>query len=104
MSVARQFVCGFYGARDGYEVPVALQEAGQLEVLLTDFYGRDGLLAKSGITRAVRQHEGLQADKVRGSLALTLAKRMCGKILARCFALAPDRARGGAKEYPYFHL
>ena len=54
MSEQRKFVCGFYGARDGYEVPVALTEAGLLEVLLTDFYGHSGLLAKSGLTRAVR--------------------------------------------------
>jgi glycosyltransferase involved in cell wall biosynthesis len=82
MTAARQFVCGFYGARDGYEMPVALQEARLLEVLLTDFYGCDGLLAKSGITRAVRQHEKLPADKVRGSLALTLARSICGRVFA----------------------
>jgi glycosyltransferase involved in cell wall biosynthesis len=78
----RNFVCGFYGARDGYEVPVALNEAGLLEVLLTDFYGSGGLLAKSGLARAVREHEKLPADKVRGSLALTLARRVCGKVFA----------------------
>jgi glycosyltransferase involved in cell wall biosynthesis len=82
MTRVRQFVCGFYGARDGYEVPAALQEAGWLEVLLTDFYGRGGLIAKSGLTRTVREHEKLPADKVRGSLALTLAKRICGKVFA----------------------
>ena len=61
----RNFVCGFYGARDGYEVPVALNEAGLLEVLLTDFYGSGGLLAKSSLARAVREHEKLPAYKVR---------------------------------------
>ncbi len=77
-----KFVCGFYGARDGYEVPAALQEAGRLTVLLTDFYGRRGLLAKSGLARAVREHEKLPADKVCGSLALTLARRVCGKVFS----------------------
>jgi glycosyltransferase involved in cell wall biosynthesis len=78
----RNFVCGFYGARDGYEVPVALNEAGLLEVLLTDFYGGGGLLAKSGLARAVRENEKLPAYKVRGSLVLSLVKRVCGKVFA----------------------
>jgi len=82
MSERRRFVCGFYGARDGYEVPVALAEAGLLEVLLTDFYGSGGLLAKSGLMRAVRRNSELPADKVRGSLLLSLVKRVCGRIFA----------------------
>lgn len=80
MSKQRKFVCGFYGARDGYEVPVALAEAGLLEVLLTDFYGRGGLLAKSGLARAVREHEKLPTDKVLGSMALVLARKVCGRL------------------------
>jgi glycosyltransferase involved in cell wall biosynthesis len=82
MSKQRKFVCGFYGARDGYEVPVALAEAGLLEVLLTDFYGRGGLLAKSGLARAVREHEKLPTDKVLGSMALVLVRKVCGRLFA----------------------
>jgi glycosyltransferase involved in cell wall biosynthesis len=82
VSEQRKFVCGFYGARDGYEVPVALAEAGCLEVLLTDFYGHTGLLAKSGLARAVREHVDLPVGKVRGSLALALARRICGKVFS----------------------
>jgi glycosyltransferase involved in cell wall biosynthesis len=82
MSEQRKFVCGFYGARDGYELPVALHEAGWLEVLLTDFYGSSGLLAKSGLARAVREHEKLPAEKVRGSLGLAMARRVCGKVFS----------------------
>ena len=82
MSGERAFVCGFYGARDGYEVATALQEAGLLEVLLTDFYGSSGVLAKAGLLRASREHAALPADKVQGSLALSLAKRVCGRIFA----------------------
>lgn len=82
MSEQRRFVCGFYGARDGYEVPVALAQAGLLEVLLTDFYGRGGLLAKSGLARAVRENMSLPANKVRGSLTLALARRLCGKVFS----------------------
>jgi glycosyltransferase involved in cell wall biosynthesis len=82
MSEQRKFVCGFFGARDGYEVPVALQEAGLLEVLLTDFYGCGGLLSKSGLARALREHEKLPADRVRGSLVFSLAQRACGKIFS----------------------
>lgn len=82
MSEQRKFVCGFYGARDNYEVPVALLEAGLLELVLTDFYGSGGLLAKSGLARAVREHASLPAEKVCGSLTLTLARRLCGKMFA----------------------
>ena len=82
MSEQRKFVCGFFGARDGYEVPMALQEAGLLEVLLTDFYGRGGLLSKSGLARSLREHEKLPADRVRGSLVFSLAQRACGKIFS----------------------
>lgn len=82
MSEQRNFVCGFYGARDGYELPVALAEAGLLEVLLTDFYGHGGLLAKSGLARAVREHVDLPVGKVRGSLSLTLVRRLCGKVFS----------------------
>jgi glycosyltransferase involved in cell wall biosynthesis len=82
MSKRQRFVCGFYGARDGYEVPAALHEAGWLEVLLTDFYGRGGLIAKTGLVRAVREHKKLPPNKVRGSLALALARRVCGKVFS----------------------
>ena len=80
MSEQRKFVCGFYGARDNYEVPVALAEAGLLEVVLTDFYGRGGFLARSGLARAVREHEKLPAEKVHASLALVLARKVCGRL------------------------
>jgi len=80
MTNIRDFVCGFYGARDGYEVPAALHRAGLLNVLLTDFYGAGGFPAKWGLVRAMREHAALPASKVRGSMGLTLAKRLCGKI------------------------
>jgi hypothetical protein len=33
------WVAVFAGARDGYQVPIALKEAGLLKTLVTDFYG-----------------------------------------------------------------
>jgi glycosyltransferase involved in cell wall biosynthesis len=77
----RGFVCGFYGARDAYEVPVALEEAGLLEVLLTDFYGSAGWLGKSGLVRAARQRADLPAGKVRSSFLLSGLRQLAG----RCF-------------------
>jgi glycosyltransferase involved in cell wall biosynthesis len=82
MTKDRKFVCGFFGARDGYEVPVALQEAGLLEVLLTDFYGDPGFWAKRWRPRAARRHHWLPSAKVRGSTGLLLIKRVAGKIFA----------------------
>ena len=82
MSGQQKFVCGFYGARDGYELPVALHETRWLEVLLTDFYGSGGALAKSRLARAVREHVKLPANKVRGSLALALARRVYGRVFS----------------------
>jgi glycosyltransferase involved in cell wall biosynthesis len=77
----RGFVCGFYGARDGYEVPVALEEAGLLELLVTDFYGSAGWLGQSGLVRAARKRTGLPPQKVRGSLLLSCLRHLTG----RCF-------------------
>lgn len=80
MSEQRKFVCGFYGARDAYEVPLALQEAGLLASLLTDFYGDGSFLARAGLVRAARQKVGLPAQKVCGSLLLTAARNVAGRL------------------------
>jgi hypothetical protein len=36
--LVNSWVAVFAGARDGYQVPIALQEAGLLKTLVTDFY------------------------------------------------------------------
>jgi len=74
------FICGLYGARDGYEIPVALQEAGCLDTLLTDFYGENAWLKKLGLTRVSRSHPKLPPEKVSGSLWLTLAKMAAARV------------------------
>ena len=76
----RKFVCGFYGARDAYEVPLALEEAGLLASLLTDFYGDGSFLARAGLARAARQKVGLPAQKVCGSLLLAAARNVAGRF------------------------
>jgi len=80
MAGPQKYVCGFYGARDGYEIPVALQEAGCLDALLTDFYGENTWLKKLGLTRVSRSHPKLLSEKVSGSLWLTLAKMAAGRV------------------------
>lgn len=82
MNTGGSFVCGFYGARDGYEVPAALHEAGMLEVLLTDAYGSGGLLASGGLVRAVRENADLPRSKVRSSLFLAVVKQACGRMFS----------------------
>jgi glycosyltransferase involved in cell wall biosynthesis len=42
--LAHKYSVVFYGNRDGYQVPFALQEAGALSHLLTDFYSPDWLV------------------------------------------------------------
>ena len=80
MNGQRKFVCGFYGARDAYEVPLALEEAGVLASLLTDFYGDGSFLARAGLVRAPRQKVGLPAQKVCGSLLLAAARNVAGRL------------------------
>lgn len=80
MSSPRGFVCGFYGARDRYEVPAALHESGRLELLLTDFYGNALPSASGG--RARRTSDALPRSKVRASILLTLARRVCGRLFS----------------------
>jgi len=74
------FVCGFYGARDSYEIPVALQEAGLLSILLTDYYGENLWLKKLGLVRAERYHPKLDPHKVCGSAWLTVAKKLSERL------------------------
>ena len=74
------YVCGFYGARDSYEIPVALQEAGLLSILLTDYYGEIPWLKKLGIVRAKRYHPRLDPHKVCGSAWLTVAKKISERL------------------------
>jgi glycosyltransferase involved in cell wall biosynthesis len=38
-----RFICAFPGRRDGYQVPVALAETGQLDEFITDFYGSSSI-------------------------------------------------------------
>ncbi len=40
--IMKSVVVGFFGARDGYEVPLALQEGGLLSTFITDIYGARG--------------------------------------------------------------
>jgi glycosyltransferase involved in cell wall biosynthesis len=75
-------VCGFFGARDGYEIPVALQEAGLLSILLTDYYGEVPWLKKLGLVRAERYHPKLDPRKVCGSAWLTFAKKISERLFA----------------------
>ena len=75
------FVCGFYGARDGYEVAVALEKAGLLRCLVTDFYGEAKLLKKTGLIRASRIHPELPEKKVLGSWWLMAATQIAGKAI-----------------------
>ena len=77
----RSFVCGLYGARDSYQIPLALEEDGRLELLLTDFYGPGSALAKFGIPRAKQPDSGLPEEKVRGSLWASVLKKVAGTII-----------------------
>lgn len=65
-----RFVVAFNRDRDFYQVPLALEEAGALERLITDFYLPDAL-AGNGLARrfgaAHRRAEGLTSRRVEGS-------------------------------------
>lgn len=76
----KKFVCGFYGARDSYQVPLALEEAGQLDCLLTDYYGEGRL--PGAVMRTRREEKNLPASKVRGSLVALFTRKLSGKLIA----------------------
>jgi glycosyltransferase involved in cell wall biosynthesis len=76
----KKFVCGFYGARDSYQVPLALEEAGQLDCLLTDYYGEGRL--PGAVMRTRREEKNLPVSKVRGSLVALLTRKLSGKLIA----------------------
>jgi glycosyltransferase involved in cell wall biosynthesis len=75
----KKFVCAFYGARDSYQVPLALEEAGRLDSLLTDYYGGSHLPGAGMRTR--REERNLPASKVRGSLTALLARKLSGRLI-----------------------
>ena len=76
----KKFVCAFYGARDSYQVPLALEEAGQLDCLLTDYYGEGRL--PGAVMRTRREEKNLPASKVRGSLVALFTRKLSGKLIA----------------------
>lgn len=81
MSSRRGYVCGFYGARDNYQVPLALDEAGLLELLVTDFYGAGGAWARRGWMHASREAKALPSAKVRGSIISSAFKKIAGRLI-----------------------
>jgi len=90
---SEKFVCGFYGARDSYQLPLALLEAGRLDVLLTDHYGDTAILRSKGMVRATRSSAALPGTRVRGSFAALLARKICGRLIPdlELRNLVPDR-------------
>jgi glycosyltransferase involved in cell wall biosynthesis len=97
MSAIHKFVCGFYGARDAYEVPVALQEVGLLEILVTDLYGTGGaarVVPWRKKTAAKRCHDSLGTHMVESSWALSALQHVAHRLIRdpeRAFEIA-DRA------------
>jgi len=78
---AGKFVCGFYGARDSYQLPLALEEAGVLEMLLTDYYGTGAIGRRTGV-QALRTQRDLPTERVRGSLAALAARKLGGRFIS----------------------
>jgi glycosyltransferase involved in cell wall biosynthesis len=95
--IMRPFVVGFFGARDGYELPLALQEGGLLGALLTDFYGARGGLWWWPARRkqlAKRSHAHLSNSLVHSSWALGALQHAAHRLIRdpeRAFEIA-DRA------------
>jgi glycosyltransferase involved in cell wall biosynthesis len=97
-SKAARYVCVINRNRDGYEVPLALEESGQLECFVTDFYAHPrwakflpGFLAR-------RQKAGLPAAKTKMALAsfvVQYAAEALRRPMQRVFQLS-DRLLGQA--------
>lgn len=82
MSEQRNCFCGLYGARDGYEVPAALQQAGLLKMLLAVLHGHRGWMGKHRRSKTMRKYALLPRDKVRRSGMLLLANQFAGRVFA----------------------
>jgi len=61
------FVCVINRNRDGYQVPLALQEAGLLSAFVTDFYARDSWMRWLPLLLRARKIDGLPAVKTRST-------------------------------------
>lgn len=68
MSAMPSFVCAFRGARDAYQLPLALEEGGMLTSLLTDVYATGALFKR-------RYAEGLPREKIKTLGAQALRER-----------------------------
>ena len=81
MTTGSRFVCAFRGARDSYQVAVALAEADLLEVLITDAYATPSLITQPWLPAAVRRRlagrhaDGIPAERVRSLWETTLVEQ-----------------------------
>ncbi len=83
MNELSSYVCAFRGARDSYQVPLALAEGGMLDQFITDFYcaplARIGAAALPGRWREkllAREEKGIPTDRVRRLLGLFLRENL----------------------------
>jgi len=91
----RQYTVGFAGARDSYQVPLALAEAGLLSRFVTDFYAPDWIRARDlpGLQRLGYRHQSsLSSHYAVSSYKVLMADR--GGVLRR-LALKVSSARDG---------
>lgn len=73
-TMTKQFVTAFNGARDYYEVPLALHEMGLLSSHISDFYCPDFLARLSGVPNKIkrRHRAGLPSSRVNIDLRAVL--------------------------------
>lgn len=89
--IMKSFVVGFFGARDGYELPLALQEGGLLSTFITDIYGARGGAGLWKKQFARRRHDDLSDDLVDSSPALGLLQKVAHRLIRdpeRAFEIA----------------
>lgn len=106
-----QFVCVFNRNRDGYQVPLALQEAGLLARFVTDFYARERAQAWLPGPLRRRRVDGLPASKATGvpsSFALQAVGEVLSLPMAPIFAvtdrlLASNAARVAARRSAHLY-
>lgn len=111
--MSSKFVCVINRNRDNYQVPLALQEAGLLERLVTDFYAPEGICRWLPQILRRRRIEGLPFTKVSPvyrsfamQVAAILTRRPIAPVIARINRMHAARgamlsARSGAHLYCY---
>lgn len=79
---SNKWICCQIGAREHYVIPAELQTAGQLELMITDFWARPGSVIANSFAKDLqgRRHSGIPDDKVKSFNLSSLSFEVVHKL------------------------